>query len=274
MLKKIGLTAAAVAVASSGLVAATATGAAAGKPTITATGGDVTCDIGGKAVIKPKLNNPWVAADHSSDPNPAVVALPNTDFGDHSTPSVTTFKGKGTCTGTATDGVSTVTVTAIKVTVGITAATNTNSCAGLVDTGDSAVHVDIAWKGSDGKVNPTTLDNVDLGQAVLPGGVGFSLSGGTVAGSFAGGTSSATAFVDPPTVFAILGAAATSAQPVSSSVCESSLLLKDKKGVPTAKLKKPKGLGKIVIGPGYDLASILLGNPTPTGASSTLHIVK
>src|SRR5271167_3409975 len=104
MFKKLLVGTAALAVAVSGLVAATAGLSGAGKPTITAgPGSSLSCNITAKGKLSPSLKNDWMQAAHSTDPDPAVVAIPNTTFGADG-PVIVSIKGSGTCTGTVTDG--------------------------------------------------------------------------------------------------------------------------------------------------------------------------
>lgn len=268
MLKKLSLTAVAVAVAAGGLAVATGPAAAA-KPTVNAgPGSDVDCVISGKVTIKPKLMADWKQSEHQSDPNvgnygAVIAAIPDTPFADHSTPANTSFKGKGTCTGNVTDGTNTIPVQSVKVTLTNVAETTENSCSGLTDLalGDSTFQVELAWKSSGGKVIPTSIAGIEVAVGSSPnGGFGFALSGGTVTGSFAGGDAESLGIVDLGTAGAITGNTVPTSQNPAPGVCQPTLQLKtkmvknpeDPKGpkIPqySAKLKKPKGFGKITIG--------------------------
>jgi hypothetical protein len=83
-------------------------------------------------------------------------------------------------------------------------------------------------------------------------GVDFTLASTSITGSFAGGTSTATAYVDP-TTFSVLANSpkASSTSPVAPDVCEPSLKIK-KAGHPdeVASLKAPKGFKKLSLGHG------------------------
>jgi hypothetical protein len=78
-----------------------ATAAYAGKPTVVPGPGDtVTCHLTAKVKLSPPLKNDWNPADHTTDPDSVVAALPYTT--EAAASQVTTSaKGKGdTCTGT------------------------------------------------------------------------------------------------------------------------------------------------------------------------------
>jgi hypothetical protein len=254
--KKVLMGAAALAVATSGLVAATAGVSGAGKPTITAgPGSSLSCNITASGKLNPPLKNDWVAADHSTDPDPAVVALPNTTFG-ASGPVLVSIKGSGTCTGTVTDGVNSASVTAVKFSLANDPAhlgSNAEAtCLSLVtgippSTAEYDTTIDYTAAGA--KITPTTISD-----QVIPAAT-FSVEGGTVSGSFAGGTESASGVPDSTTVGAVTQSAPTSTSPVPTyPQCQPSLKLKTKKGVPEASLKAPKGLKKISLISGSTLS--------------------
>ncbi len=102
-----------------------------------------------------------------------------------------------------------------------------------------------------GKVTPTIITD----QVIPP--VSFSISGGTISGSFAGGTATTNGVPDSTTVGAITQAPATSTNPVPAfPQCEASIKIKpaNTKHPETATLKAPKGLKKIAIIAGSTLA--------------------
>ncbi len=242
----------------SGLAAVTGGVAGAAKPTIThVTSGSVTCAMTAKAKIAPKLKNNWAHSAHSGDSNPAVVALPDTTFADPST-VVVSAKGKTlSCSGNVSDGVNTASVLAIKITLTQVSgavdnpplspgATCVNLLSGTSEEDTAATYrEDLKFKTSGAKLAETSI----AGTTITPGGgLGFIIDGGTITGSFASGSSSSQAYIDGDTLASVTAPAATSADPVPPGRCEASLKLKEKKGVPTAKLKSPKGLNKIVVG--------------------------
>jgi hypothetical protein len=253
-----------LATAGLGLVAPSAANAA--KPTITAgSGSDVTCAIGGKAKLDPPLKNDWVQADHQSDPNgnatvvAAMASIPDTTYSVFG-PVTTSAKIKSiSCTGTVTDGTNIANITSAKMTAlstngdGVTPAT----CAGLVpdplappQTFDT--HID--WKADTALVTSTDITST-LDSLIDAHGVGFELTSTGITGSFAGGTSVADAYVGADAFNAISGTPSDSVTP-SASICEAQVNLKLTPAEPGAsdavkiKLKKPKGLKTIVVGPG------------------------
>jgi hypothetical protein len=243
----------ALALAEVGLVAGPA-GAA--KPTITAgPGSSVHCAITAKVKLYTKLKNEWVQADHQSDPSAAVRAIPDTRFSENG-PVATRVKGKGTCSGSITDGVSTASV--FKVKFELTSdplhpgSSDPATCASLLAGGESTARYNsvIQWKSKEAKVTNTAVHDA----AITPAGLGFETSGGTVSGSFAGGSSVSQGNVDGDTILAFTQAPPTSTNPVPTyRQCQPSIKLKTKKGVQSAKLKKPKGFKKITIVPGSTL---------------------
>jgi len=256
MFKKVLVGTAALAVAASGLVAITAGVSGASKPTITAgPGSSLSCNITAKGKLSPGLKNDWVQADHSTDPDPAVVAIPNTTFGSNG-PVIVSIKGSGTCTGTVTDGVNTASVTAIKFSLTNDPAHLGNNseatCSSLV-TGmppsTAEYDTNITYTAIGAKVTPTTVTD----QTIPP--ASFDTSGGTITGSFAGGTSSASGVPDSTTISAVLQAAPTSTDPVPAyPQCQPSLKLKTGKNGPEASLKAPKGLKKLSLVSGSTLS--------------------
>lgn len=255
MIRKLLIGASALAVASAGLVAASTATAAAGTPTITAgPGSSISCNITASVKVSPSLKNDWIQSQHTSDPVAAVAAIPDTTFASNG-PVIVTVKGTGTCTGTVTDGINTAPVTAVKFSLTNDPAhlgnTSEATCTSLV-TGipPSTAEYDttISYTATGAKVTPTTVTD----QVIPP--ATFNITGGTVSGSFAGGTSSATGVPDSTTVSAVLQAAPTSANPVPAfPQCQPSLKIKTTSHGTTATLKAPKGLKKIGIVAGSTL---------------------
>ncbi len=247
---------AAMALAVGGLALGAGPALAAPKPPITAgPGSSLSCSVTAKVKLSPGLKDNWVKADHQTDPNSAVRALPDTTFASNG-PVSTTVKGKGTCSGTVTGGGQTASVTGIKFTLGPDPAAPGSSdpatCTSLLTTTDSTARYDvtISWKASGAKVNPTSI----TGASITPMGLGFQTSGGTITGSFAGGTSTSQGNVDGTTISAFVQPAPTSSSPTPAfPQCQPTLKLKSKKGVNSASLKAPKGLKKITIVPGSTL---------------------
>lgn len=255
MIRKFLVGASALAVAVTGLVATTATTAGAAKPTITAgAGSHVVCDITASVKLSPSLKDDWVQSQHSTDPVAAVRAIANTTFASNG-PVIITVKGKGTCTGTVTDGVNTAPVTSVKFTVTNDPAhlgsSSEATCSALVlGVPPSTAEYDttIAYKATGANVTPTTVQD----QVIPP--VSFNITGGTVSGSFAGGSSSAVGDPDSTTVSAVAQPPASSTSPTPAfPQCQPALKIKTSKGVTTATLKAPKGLKKVGIVTGSTL---------------------
>jgi hypothetical protein len=264
----IGTSAAALAVA--GLAAVgVGTAGAAPKPIIqSVSSGHVTCHISAKAKIAPALKNNWVKADHQGDtfggPTFPVRALPDAQFAS-TTPVQTSAKAKsidcsGSVSGTGVNGPGTATVTGIKIT--LTQVSNSvdnpplntagSTCLGLVagtDEGDQAATYSslVSFKTSGAKIDPTTTTGDTITPVVDVNGVGFSISGGTVTGSWAGGSGGSTAYVGPEVLAAVGAPAATGAAPNPNPTCQANLKLKaaTSKKAASASLKGPKGLKKI-----------------------------
>jgi hypothetical protein len=257
MIRKVFIGAGALVLAAVGLVAISSSTAGAKTPTITAgPGSHITCNFTASVKLSPSLKNDWVKSQHTTDPVAAVAALPDTVFASNG-PVIIKVKGTGTCTGTVTDGVNTASVTAVSFSLTNDPAhlgnTSEATCSSLV-TGipPSTAKYDTAIKytATGAKVTPTTVTD----QVIPP--VSFNITGGTVTGSFAGGTSSATGVPDTTTVDAVIQAPATSTNPVPAfPQCQASLKIKTNgKGVTTASLKHPKGLKKVGIVAGSTLA--------------------
>ncbi len=249
MFRTVMKSALAVSLVAGGAVALSSTPAFAGKPTITAgAGSSISCSITAGIKLSVPLKNNWVQSAHSSDPNTAVAAIADTLFAANG-PEIITIKGSGTCTGTVTDGVATASVTALKFSVtndpaNLGAAT-AETCSGLLSaTPPSTAKYDstISYTSATAKITPTTVTN----QVIPP--ASFNLTGGTIAGSFAGvgGSVAAAGVPDGTTISALTQGAPTSASPTPAfPQCQPSLKLKNVKGVDTASLKAPKGLKKI-----------------------------
>jgi hypothetical protein len=254
VIRKLVVAAAAVAVGSTGLVAATAGVSGAKTPTITAgPGSHITCSITATVKLNPSLKNDWVKTDHSGDPVQAVRDILNTTFSVNG-PEIISGKGVGTCTGTVTDGVNTAPVTSVKFTLNSDpahpgAATPATCSALLSNTPSTAQYITtVKYAATGAKVTPTTV----TGQTIPPG--SFQTTGGTISGSFAGGTASSNGIPDSTTVNALLQGAPTSASPTPVyNQCQPTLVVKTKKGVTTATLKAPKGLKKIPLVAGSSL---------------------
>ncbi len=227
-------------------------------------GSHISCNtVKSKATIAPALKDNWVQADHSSDPDPAFRAIPNTTF---SSLGPVTVAGKSSisgCTGTVVQGANTATVK--KITVFLTGdpahpgLANPATCAALVNPAppaptDKKYAIDAQFKsGTKGfSIADMHATNVSLTQA----GVGFDVGGGTITGSFAGGTSTSHVNVDSKTITAFLsssglGHVVTSTNPsTGAKPCQASA--KNKKGVWS--LKPPKGITKIGVASGTFVA--------------------
>jgi hypothetical protein len=186
-----------------GVVSALPAGAA--KPTITATG-NVQCSISGKVKISPPLTNV------------------------NTSPSTVSGKLKGACTGSTESG-----VTPTKVKIGISLTTsNPGTCNGLAEPGEDPFNATLTWKGSGGKINPSTAVFKGFVVSAVPN-FGFDLPNpnaasprSTVTGSYAGtNNASSHAHIDVP----------------DTSVCDPQ----------PPKNKPPKGIKKIAILPGSTL---------------------
>jgi hypothetical protein len=165
MMRRFVVSAAAVALVTGGLVVGGVTTASAGKPTVTATG-SVSCGApgSGKAKIKPPIK---------------LAAQPGT--------RTTTSKFKVTCTGTTGNAL----VTPISAKITSTSTTAAVSCVDLQAAGETPLQsvLDIKWKASGGKINPThivftsTLNGTPASGATFPGPTGTSIVTGSYAGN-------------------------------------------------------------------------------------------
>jgi len=251
MLRRTVIAAATTALAVGGLVGGSALNASAAKPTITATSGNVNCSITAKTKLSPSLKNNWVQSQHQSDPNAAVRAIPNTTFAQNG-PVLVTAKAKSvSCSGTASQGATTLAVTGAKISLTNDPAnpggTSPATCTALLTNTppSTAKYIStIKWKATGGKLNNTVV----TGSSIAPSGLGFSITGGTITGSFAGGSSNSQANVDNATIVALTNPPPSSSSP-DTGPCHARLKLKN--ATPTkpasASLKPPKGLKKIGI---------------------------
>jgi hypothetical protein len=262
------------ALALGGLAASGIGTAGAATVTITsATSANISCTITAKAKIAPALKNNWDKEAHEAadgESNADVSAIPDTKFSSDD-PNVVSSKSKSiACTGTATDGSATATITGVKITLGSgTPAVDNpplqvdNTCEALLagtpaEDVPATYNTTITFKTSPGvKLAPATTS----GQTIATSGVGFAVAGGSVGGSLAGGTGKTQANIsDTTTVPAITAAAATSLAPAPNRTCQANLKIKTGTAH-TASLKGPKGLKKIGIGQSsFD--------PSPSGAST------
>jgi hypothetical protein len=276
MIRRIALAGAAGALVLGGLAASGMGTAGAATPTITtATSANISCTITAKAKLSPGLKNDWKQSQHTSDANADVAAIADTQFAPAG-PTTTSAKSKSiACTGSATDGTNVATITGLKITLsaGTPAVDNPplqedGTCAGLSATADpmdvAATYTSaIKFKTTGAKLADTTVS----GSTITPAGLGFSISGGTISGSLAGGNSKSQANIDATTAQAITTLPATSTNPSgtpgalgANNECEASIKIKAGPHH-SAKLKGPKGLKKITIG-----QSIL--DPSAAGASN------
>lgn len=269
--KWFGAAGAIVALGSAGFLSSVP-GASGATITITAgTGSSVSCTIAGTAKLAPTLVNDWSQAQHSganADPNAnatvkaAMASIPNDTFSAGTVAVTTSSKVSATCTGTVTDGTNTTGVASATITSSsISAGTSEATCSGLASPGSSTFSSTIAWKGTGTTKIANTTSTLALASLVDTHGVGFDLTanpstaGTSISGSFAGGSTETKAYIDGTTLNAIAGGPSTFDTP-STSVCEATLSSKFTPAGPgvsdsvAIKLKKPKGLKQITIGPG------------------------
>jgi hypothetical protein len=268
MIRRIAVAATAGALALGGL-AAFGVGTASAAVVITAgSGSNITCTtIKAKAALAPALKDNWVKADHSGDSNTAFAAIPDTTFASNGPVTVTSTTKASTCSGTVTDGTNTATVKkatlVLKSNPADPGSGNPATCEALVNPappvgtpgdpgGDASYIVDVTWaSGTKGfSIAPTHAVGIGLQNS----GAGFAVGGGTITGSFAGGSSTTQANVDAKTTTAFLSASfytnllapVTSANAGTKRACQATA--KQKKGVWS--LKAPKGIKKIGIANG------------------------
>jgi hypothetical protein len=272
MIRTVIKTALAASLVAGGFIALTAIPAAAKTITITASGASsLNCSITATVKISPSLKDDWT---QTADFYTAVAALPTTVFASL-TPGTTSSKAAGTCTGTVTDGTNSFTATnASPILVSAKLATDPahpgtgeNSCAALVAATGTPAEYNTSIKfttpvGSGYKITSTTIADSSLAHQVSP--PGFALSGGTISGSFAGGSSSSTDLIDPNVgdlpISALIQPAETGANAIAGTYvslgCQPTLKIKLSKtdttpGTPgyigSASLKAGKGIKAIAI---------------------------
>jgi hypothetical protein len=264
MVRRLLIAATAGAVALAGLAVAGA-GTASAVTVITAgPGSHVTCStLKAKASLTPALKDNWVKADHASDPDPVFAAIPDTSFASNG-PVTVDSKTKATgCTGTVVQGANSAIVKKatlyLKTNPAHPGLPNPATCEALVNPGDpqptdANYVVDVQWKS--GTKGFTIADSHAVGVTLQNSGLGFAVGGGTITGSFAGGTSLTQANVDGKTLSAFLTASfythltSTNYKTTAYKPCQAKLKGKNKKGVQTWSLKPPKGLNKIKIASG------------------------
>jgi hypothetical protein len=259
MFRRIATAGVAGALALAGL-AVFGVGTASAVTVITAgAGSHITCNtIKSKASLSPALKDNWVMADHSSDPNVAFRAIPNTTFAANGPETVSGKSSISGCTGTVVQGANSATVK--KITVFLTGdpahpgLANPATCTALVNPAppaptDKKYAIDAQFKsGTKGfSITDMHATNVSLNSA----GAGFDVTGGTITGSFGGGTSTTHVNIDGKTLAAFVSSsfvthltsanAATAGKPCQASA-------KQKKGVWS--LKAPKGVSKIGVASG------------------------
>jgi hypothetical protein len=245
----------ALAMALAGTVMATATTATAGGPTIIpGPGTSITCSgLKAKAALTPALKQNWLKSEHASDPDPAWVAAPDTEFATESPTTTTTATGKANCTGTVTDGTNTATVSKVTFSAN-SVSTNTAevsgpfagktfaSCGGLAtQSGTNFFDETVTFISKTAVIPPVTV-HASLSTLIDTHGVGFDLTSVSATGTTGTVGGDTKAYIDAKSVIAVASSAPTSTvQP--KNVCEPSA--KVKKGV--LALKAPKGLGQIKI---------------------------
>jgi len=266
MIRKIATAGVAGAIALGGLAAFGVGTAGAANVAVTAgAGSHIKCTaFKSKATLSVALKDPWVKAQHTADPDAGFRAIPdNSSWVLNGPVTVSAPKGKATsCTGVIKGAGGPAAGIAVK---DITLALQTDpahpgpvtpaTCANLiapVDDGnpanDASFKITMSFKsGTKGyTINPTS----GTGQKQSQSGLGFLIDGGTLTGSFAGGTAATQANADSKTVAAFLSSSAvttkTSANGPTKTACQASA--KNKKGVWS--LSAPKGLQKIGINGG------------------------
>jgi hypothetical protein len=257
MLKTVVKSALAASLAAGGLIAVSAGVASAAAVTVTAgAGSSLSCGLNATAKLTPALKNGWTKT--TTDTIPAVNSLPTTAFA-AAGPVALASKGTGTgCTGTAKEGSVTSSITAYKLAttaVSGTGSTDPASCANLIsDSASSTQKFDstISWTGSPNKIAPTTITDQGLSVSTSP--AGFEFSGGTITGSFAGGSVTAVAAVSSALISAVTQPQETGAEALAKSYtslgCEPTLKVKavsSKLPNGSAALTAPKGLKEIIV---------------------------
>ncbi len=267
MYGKITVGAAIIAVAASS-IGMTAASAKRAPATFAASGASsIVCTIKGKVALTPPLADDLDLSGYTNaDPvvQAAVRAEGALQFS-QAGPTDTASSTKGKCTGTITDG--TVVGDGVAIVANTDASgdpTSRATCQGLVaaalGTSTSTFVTDyittVTYTDKEKDIITPTVIHSTLASAV--GGFGFALTATSITGSFAGGTSSANAYIDAKTLAAILDAIAASAPgfagDVKATACEPSVSIKTKTnaktGIETAtvKVKGPKGLKGIKVG--------------------------
>jgi hypothetical protein len=176
MLRKSGLTAAAVALAFGGIVAFPSPASAA-KPVLGNATGNVTCQITAKVKISPPLKDSVVA------PN----VIPSSTLA--KTKSTSCTSSGGTIGGFMNGGKSKGVVTST--------GTEPGTCTGLAAPGSTPFTADITWKPSGAKANGSKVTFANVGGSLsgfsLPADGAAGKATSVVTGSFAGNTAYATA---------------------------------------------------------------------------------
>jgi len=279
MIRRIALAGAAGALALGALAVSGIGGAGAAPIIVTnATAANISCTITASAKLAPALKNNWDQQQHEAgdgESNPYVQAIPDTKFNTDGPNSVTSKAKSISCSGSATDGTNTATVTGLQVTltndqpaVDNPPLQDDNTCAGLLAgtaPGDTAATYksDLKFKTTGAKLAVAIV----TGQALAPAGIGFGVTGGTFTGSLAGANGKTQGnLANGDTLNQVTSPPASSSQPVPNGTqCEASLKIKaDKPGQPgtgSATLKAPKGLKKIAVGQSFL-------DPSPAGAST------
>ena len=273
--KWLGASAAVLALGAAGFIAVPSANASA--PTITAgAGSNVTCTVVGSVKLSPGLTDPWLHSQHSganADPSTnatvkaAMASIPDDATwvaGDGAgTPVTTSSKSTATCTGTITDGTNTDTsgLAASITSTSVSDGTNPAECSSLsTNTGSSTLTSIIKWAGTPDKIAPSTVTST-VSQLIDSHGAGFEITpvAHETTGSFANGSGVTKAYVDITTIGALSEAPTTFGAPTSGGdVCEPSVSEKFTAATTGAsdaialKLKKPKGLKAITIGPALD----------------------
>jgi YVTN family beta-propeller protein len=252
-------------------------------PTFPFQAGSVSCNITASAKLASALKDDWVQAQHASDPVAAVAAIPDTDFAPNG-PVATTIKGTGTCTGSVREDGDTGPanpVPAIDFTItrdpaspgNPTGQTCSSLTAGSASTGveyDTTITYPRtkAEKTEDYGVAPTTI----TGQTLSPS--SFTLSGGTLSGSLAGGTQSTLGQLDSTAAAAINQTPPTSADPTPANrECQPTLKVKTTNRGTTATLTAPKGLKSFSFVSGSTLTLNAADQPVAPGPPPITSVV-
>ena len=276
-----------------------APGADAATVTLNAgTGSSVTCTITGSVKISPPLMDNWDHTQHTNDPNTnetvkaAMASIPDVPFSAGHVPVTTTSKSTATCSGTAVDptittGPNSAPITSATITsTSISSGTNDATCLNLnSSTGSTDLHSIITWKTTASGFKIAASDvHSDVSQLIDGHGAGFKITPTSSTGSFAGGSGETDAYVDKATIDALGDGAASGNPPTFDNgaplgafgnpvLCQPTL---SEKFTPASsgpaqgssdaiaiKLKKPKGLKAITIGPALDSTASTLTSSVP-----------